>query len=237
MNACVVNVATGSYLKGQKRLAAVCEAQGVQGSYWRDMVPSGAPSHTDVPYAFKAYALHDVEVTRGCDVLLWCDASILPIAPLQPLFAKIEREGVWLARNGWTNYQWTANEAYGILLPEYSLNDARAVNGGIQHVVATAFGVDVRHPVGRAIFDDYFRFASETRAFCGPWINTAGNTPDKPPRYGNCGPEDVLGHRHDQTALSVLAWRYGVKLTEPPEIFAYKGGETDATILVADGGY
>ena len=65
----------------------------------------------------------------------------------------------------------------------------------------------------------------------GPWRNDA-TTP--------CGGPDVLGHRHDQTALSVIAARAGCKLTEPPEFFAY-GKHTEAVdprvILLADGAY
>ena len=51
------------------------------------------------------------------------------------------------------------------------------------------------------------------------------------------GPLDVLGHRHDQTALSVIAWRLGCVLDAPPDTFAYKGGENEKTILIADGAY
>ena len=46
---------------------------------------------------------------------------------------------------------------------------------------------------------------------------------------------DVLGHRHDQTALSVIAWRLGVQLTNCPRWFSYAGGETEETCLIAKG--
>ena len=71
-----------------------------------------------------------------------------------------------------------------------------------------------------------------------PWVSLTSspkpwrNTPETP-----CGDAGVLGHRHDQTALSVIAWQQGLKLTNPPEIFAYKGCETAETILIADGAY
>jgi len=50
----------------------------------------------------------------------------------------------------------------------------------------------------------------------------------------------VRGHRHDQTAASVIAWRLGFELTNPPNIFAYgRAGEAhdERTILLADGSY
>jgi hypothetical protein len=170
--------------------------------------------------------------------LLWCDASILPIRDLEPIWYRLERDGFWISNNGWTNAQWTADSAYPDLFnwsvggePNPSLGDMRAINRNIPHAVATAFGLNIHHPTGAAILAEYYRLASETKAFCGPWKNT----PETP-----CGPPEVLGHRHDQTALSVLAWRNGCALTNPPEIFAYhdpKKAPAESTILLAHGGY
>lgn len=220
MKGCVVNVATGAhYIKGQKRLVASL-GSGASNLVWTNMLPVGAPPHSEIPYAFKAYALKDA-ADRGNSLLLWADASILPIASLGPLFDRIYDDGYWISRNGWSNFEWTADSAYADLgiTPEQ--------NRDIPHVVATTFGVNALHSVGRAILNEYVRLA-KTRAFVGPWRNCA-ETP--------CGPPGVLGHRHDQSSLSVIAWKLGLKLTDPPAVFAYKGGETAETILLADGSY
>ena len=217
----IVNVATGRYVKGQERLVSAfaheyCVAR------WHDMMPDGCQTHAERPYAFKAYALHDA-AAAGMDVLLWCDASIVPgPRPLEELWEKIEQDGIWFSNNGFSNYEWTADSAY----PD--LGVTREENRRIPHVVATAFGLDLRKPIGWNFLAEYYRLASETRTFCGPWKNT----PLTP-----CGPADVRGHRHDQTAASVICWRLGVHLSDPPEWFAYRGGETEKTCLVADGAY
>jgi hypothetical protein len=239
MTRAIVNVATGRYLKGQERLIEAVEPYraGASFHYWQKE-PEGCPAHSDVPYAFKAFALK--EASKHADILLWCDACILPIRSLEPLWERIERDGYWISRNGYSNAEWTAESAYPDLFeldgdevcaredgPSW-LEEAAAVNKEIPHVVATAFGLNVKHPRGKAILAEYYRLASETRAFCGPWKNT----PETP-----CGPEDVRGHRHDQSALSVLAWRNRCTLTNPPNVFSYKGGETAETLLVADGAY
>lgn len=217
MNGFIVNVATGDhYVKGQKRLLA----SGVPVLAWTNVLPAGSPPHSQVPYAFKAFALQDA-AARGNSLLLWADASILPIAPLGPLFERIARDGYWLSRNGWMNSEWTADAAYA------DLGISREDNASVPHVVATTFGLSTNHSMGRAILAEYLRLA-KTKAFCGPWRNC----PQTP-----CGGPEVLGHRHDQTALSVIAWKLSLKLTNPPEIFAYKGGETDETILLAAGDY
>lgn len=254
----VVNVATGSYVKGQQRLFAALDRKAAARFFWTHELPHGCPTHREVPYAFKAYALKQV-ADQGATTLLWCDACIVPVKPLEPLFERIERDGYWIGNNGYTNYEWTADAAYPDLftpnlmlsfqveraarkLEEISGNElAREVNRTIPHVVATAFGISTAHPTGRAILDEYYRLASTTKVFCGPWWNELH--PDCPghhegnDRFARFSRADVRGHRHDQTALSVIAWRTGCQLTNSPDIFSYKGGEDERTVLVADGAY
>lgn len=222
MSRCIVNVATGNYIVGQQRLRACLEAVGERASFmtWENKLPLGCPPHHDIPYAFKAYALaHAIE--SGYDTLLWLDACIVPTRELNELWERIERDGYWFSKNGYANGEWTCDAAYEFLGVD------RDLNFQIPHVVATAFGADGRHATGRAFLDEYTRLA-KTRAFCGPWGNENGQASADP---------RVKGHRHDQTAASVIAYRLGMELTDPPAIFAYKGGETDATLLVADGAY
>lgn len=234
----VVNVATGRYVKGQTRLMTACAAQGVSTVLFRDFLPKGSPSHQDVPYAFKAYALKEAE---RCNVwtLLWCDACILPVKMLGPLLDRIERDGYWMCRNGFKNSEWTADSAYPDLFPEYLTEDARLVNARIEHVVATAFGISLAHERGCAFLNEYYRLASETKAFCGPWTNAPLDTDSRvfTAAVHPCGPVTTHGHRHDQTAASVIAWRLGFELTSAPDIFAYAGGADERTVLVADGAY
>lgn len=250
----VVNLATGPFVKGQQRLNDALHRSRITFFYNRGSLPPGCPAHSAVPYAFKAFAIKAAADT-GLTTLLWADACILPVKALGPLWERIERDGYWIGNNGWTNYEWTADSAYAPLFglnaegwPEHphglalSVTHAKELNRQIPHVVATAFGISLAHPIGRAILDEYYRLASTTKAFCGPWQNAnylGDGWPyaENPPRLMPCGPSDVRGHRHDQTALSVIAWRLGCKLTNSPEVFAYKGGETDETILVADGAY
>lgn len=227
----VVSVATGPYYpRGQARLAMALNGTRFIG--WTNEFPPGSPSHADVPFAFKAYALKAAS-EAGATKLLWCDACMYPVKPLDRVWAEIESKGYLIFANGWMNSEWTADSAYA------DLDVTREENETIPHVVATAFGLDLEQEVGRAIFSAYLRLAG-TKAFCGPTWNS------RHPKCGSnagaapCGPETTLGHRHDQTALSVIAHRAGCVLTLPPDIFAYgKLGEVfdDRTVLIADGAY
>jgi hypothetical protein len=106
-------------------------------------------------------------------------------------------------------------------------------------VIATAFGLDLENPQGAAFFGEYLRLA-KTRAFCGPWYNR--RHPDyahyaPSPRNGEWADLKVLGHRHDQTAASLIARRLGLSLTDPPKWIAYYPHETAETVLSVDGRY
>lgn len=250
-NRVVVCVATTPYYRqGRDRLAGAIERQ-----EHAEMLKVGDylnkwPTHAQKPYAFKAYAL-ELAAFRDFDTLLWADACMLPVQDMQPLWERIERDGYWMSRNGYTNYEWTADSAYPDLFPVHfrdllpgrALESARETNRNIPHVVATCFGISLRHPMGRTFLERYYRLAAETNAFCGPWKNlnhldSVGGV--QTARESVCGPADVRGHRHDQTAASVIAHGLGFVLTNPPEIFAYgKQGQPfdPRTIMIADGSY
>lgn len=242
MSRVVINFSTGHYRVGQMRLLNAIRGQDVDVSVnENDAFPRGWPSHQERPYAFKAYSLHATSIAYR--QLLWCDACIIPLRSLEPIWAHAKEHGVWMCANyGFSNYTWTADSAYLDLF--YGWKDCfkgeptsdsklRDINRMIPHAIATAFALDLEHPKGRAFLDEYYRLASETQAFCGPWTNGPA-TPDG--RTAPCGPPDVKGHRHDQTAASVIAWRLGIQLAEPI-LFSYKGGETEETILLAAGDY
>lgn len=237
MRRAVVNVATGEhYLAGQKRLvdALTWQPEPIPDFYGWDRMPRLWPRHSERPFAFKAFALRQA-AEAGVDLLLWCDSCILPIRSLEPLWGRIERDGYWFANNGWDNYTWTADSAYPDLFRNLYPELACAANRTIPHVVATAFGLNLRSEIGAAFLAEYYRLASQTNAFCGPSRNS--NCPDMSLPNSDaapCGPPDVRGHRHDQTVASVLAWRLGMKLTNCPEIFSYPPAH-ESTILLADG--
>jgi hypothetical protein len=250
MRRAVVCVATTPYYqRGQARLAGFGQHIGAAELVMLKQEPPGSPVHSEVPYAFKAFALQQA-ADAGADLLLWCDASILPVRSLEPLWKRIQHDGYWFSQAGWSNYEWTADSAYQDLFPVLEnepIETARSFNRQIPHVVATAFGLNLGHPKGRAFLEEYYRLASKSRAFCGPWSNA-----DHPDHFGAqwrwqpntrcapCGPPDVRGHRHDQTAASVIAWRLSFQLTSPPDIFAYGRADEphdERTLLLADGSY
>jgi hypothetical protein len=236
----VVNVASTPHTqKGQARLMAALESLGENTYYMarhymarHEQQFGNSPLHSQIPYAFKSYALAFAR-DEGAETLIWADACILPIRSLEPVWEKIERDGYLLMNNGFSNYEWTADSAYPDFFARmYGKEDRawpsriealRAINQGIPHTVGGFFGLSMRHELGRAFLAELYRLASTTRAFCGPWTGGVG-----------------VQHRHDQAAMSVIAWRLDMELTDCPEFFAY-GKSSDVhdvrTVVIADGAY
>lgn len=210
MKRCIVNVATQRFVPGQQRLRRSFSDETVL--CWTNAYPPGSPQHHENPYAFKAHGIKAAQ-DAGYDLVLWADACILPHGSIEPLWDRIAECGYWISNNGFRNSEWTCKEAYPLL------GVTEGENRQIPHVVATTFGLNLRSEVGAAAFAEYFRLA-QNGSFRGPWTGGVG-----------------VQHRHDQTALSVVAYRLGMVLTNPPAWFSYRGGETAETVLIADGAY
>jgi hypothetical protein len=233
MRRCVVNVSTGvDYRALQGRLSQQLDYFGhCEKRLWIEPLPKSWPKHENIPYAFKAHALK--EASFNVDLIAWMDSAILPLRSLEPFWDRIEREDYFIPANPPDmNYTWTAESAYDDLFPDMPTEEAKALNKIIPHCSSSVFGMNLLSEIGRTIFFEFCRLA-DTRAFIGPWANSDG--PDKD-RYtvdylkalyltAPCGPPDVRGHRHDQTALSVIAWNLGLELDT--EMYAHPEGHPE----------
>ena len=76
---CIVGVATGPFAVGQDRFRHNKFVVDDDSDFiaWNGCVPPGSPSHFDMPYAFKAWAIK-FAVEAGYTSILWADAPILP---------------------------------------------------------------------------------------------------------------------------------------------------------------
>jgi len=223
MSRCIVSVGTGNHRGKLARLTDQVFALGENFFFWDGYLPMESPSHEEAPYAFKVWALRTV-LTRSeglhHDVLLWLDSSIIILKPLAPIWELIEQQGYWFSRNH--NYS-TGNWASDASLPILGITREEAF--GIPQIVATSFGLDLRQPVAQD-FLSRWRDLALAGAFAGPWSNEHGEASSDP---------RVKGHRHDQTAASVLVHRMGLNLTVPPEYFSDEGFPYDErTILTTD---
>ncbi len=256
----VVNVSIGQHWqRGGTRLAGLLDSIG-QPHRVQHHLPDGCPSHQKLNYAFKAHAIA-AAAKAGHRRIMWLDSSMVPGPaameggrPLGRIWDWAAEHGAWASANGnFTNYEWTADSAYPDLFPECRgreqegdqaliMNLARCVNRGIPHLSSGAFAFDLDHHKGAAAFGEFCHLGMNTRAFHGPWwnLNCPQSRHHDPRKSGICGPSDVQGHRHDQSSLSVVMWRLGIPISDTadgPNLFAYPGGVTEETVLIADGEY
>ena len=208
MKTCVVSVAIGSwYPRGQVRLAKSLTEQGYNGDllFWNGEYPPGSPTHREAPYAFKICALEHARA-RGYDVALWADCSIWFVKPPTPLFDTIGERGYWFMTQGWNVGQWCSDDA----LPKLKITREAAFK--MPMVAATFFGLDFRSEDSIKVLE-WQRSRCDDGTFVGSWTNELQQVSMCP---------GVLGHRHDQTALSVIIHKRGLVMDYPPSFFAYQ---------------
>lgn len=193
----MVNYATGGFVKGQERLVASCRALGQDVACYG--VEDRFTPHSEIPYFFKCQAL--LEAAKRALVLLWADASVFASGggPLEPVFEYIEREGYYLQNQGWNNAQWCHDRALAAF--GYTRDEAETqcqVLGGF-------WGVSLLHPTGRLLLEELVKHSD---LFKGEWSNT---------RKTESLDARCLGHRHDQSVMSLLAAKHGLKTPWPEE--------------------
>lgn len=227
MNPCIINLGRGAwYPRGQARLkeSLASFGNGATSYLWSDESQIGAPYHHDVPYAFKPAAFNYAK-SQGHDVVLWCDCSVWAIRNIQPVFDHIKDHGHVLFAGGWNCAQWSTDKAL------HNLGVTRDQAESMPMFMACCMGLDVTTENGQKFLERWTALSLDNETFPGPW-NNQGGVASKDPR--------CQGHRHDQTAGSVIAAQLGMPLTIGHEThFAYyydKMSEIkDSVCLLAQG--
>jgi hypothetical protein len=202
---CFVNVSVGGpYPLGQQRLLASIDKHCPtwQRHMFTDRFPAGSPSHADVPYAFKHYALRSAQ-RAGHTMLVWIDSSCVLIKPPTGLVAAAREDGYAVSCDGWDCGQWTSDEM------ACHFGYSRSELSQLPTCAATCYALDLAHPVGRRILA---MLEDAELVFKGDWRNVEGSV-SKDPR--------CRGHRHDQAALALILYRQHLPMTTHPNWFAY----------------
>jgi len=189
---------TGWYREGQARLIKSLWANGFVGDYlaFSDALELQCPPHSQVPYAFKVYAIHKARAL-GYDVVFYGDASIYAVGSVAPFLGRAEIIGYYLEATEHNLGTWCSDAA----LRQLRIDRETAFT--IPTIVAGCVAFDFRKPIANAILDQWFELANDGITFKGSWNNTHGEVSADP---------RVRGHRHDQSALSGLAHRLSLKL-------------------------
>ena len=199
MKICLVNFAKGSprYIKGQSRLKKTFIDNGYEGDfafYTDESQLKGCPLHKEVPYAFKAYALTE-QMKKGYDILIWADSLITLEKPFIQVLKRIKENGHILLLNGWNTGQWCSDKAL------VTLGITREESFTYPHMMACLMAWDCSIERNKEFLRQY-QARAEDGTFKGDWKNN---------KLQVSADKRVLGHRHDQTAASVIGTNLGIK--------------------------
>ncbi len=191
---CIVNVALGTwYPQGQARLRCSLEEVGYDGVlHFLTTLPAGSPPHEEVPYAFKTYAMR--EAAEKHRYLLWLDASMIALRPLTPIFERVREHGYFLLHGAYKAGEWMSDRMLAMTGRSREEFMARP------NLLSGCVGLETRHAIGAEVLDRWCA-AAKDGSFIGAWTNENGQVSSDP---------RVRGHRHDQSALDVIAQHLGL---------------------------
>lgn len=155
----------------------------------------GAKPHSEIPYAFKPYAIQKA-VNMGYDSILWCDSPIIAVKDLEPVFQHIERESYLFFDNiGHPLGRWTNDKA----LKHFEMSREQAML--TKMIMACCMGFTFQKVSSTTVtqrplfFNEYHDLANEL--YPGSWDD----------------------HRHDQTVMSFLIDKYGLEILNGQQTF------------------
>lgn len=195
----LVNFAKGKwYPAGAARLMRSLTDVGFahETRFYTDESELGVPSHDEAPYLFKLGAL-EIAQREGVDIVIWADAAIRAIAPLDRMIQHIAAHDYSFMSSCGVGEQhmcgvWTNDR----MLEHFKLSRDEAM-GWEQHS-ACCFGLRLGSPAVQQLLREWRDAAP---CFPGAWDNSR-RTESNDPR--------CRGHRHDQAALSIIAHRLGM---------------------------
>jgi hypothetical protein len=175
-------------------------SHGYEGTWlgWQSDLPTGSPSHNEAPFGFKPFCLMEA-VARGYTTVLWMDASVVPVGPINSMFQHIEENGFLFFEEDHSVGEFCGDAALE------TLGLTREKSFELRSCWACVIGLNLNQPLSRCFLEEWARLAKDGKTFAGPkWSGVKGF-----PRTASADPR-VKGHRYDQAAASVLAHRLGL---------------------------
>jgi UDP:flavonoid glycosyltransferase YjiC (YdhE family) len=183
------------------RLEASLSRQGYEGDFasWENEYPAGSPSHFDSPCGFKPFCFLEA-AAKGYELVLWLDATVEAIRPIDLLFDQIAHDGYLFFAEEHSVGEFCKDDALA------TLGITREASFTLPSCWACAIGLDLRQERSRRFLDRWKTLALDGITFPGPrWSGLRGF-----PATASTDPR-VHGHRYDQTAASVIAWQLDMR--------------------------
>jgi hypothetical protein len=163
----------------------------------------GCELHENNPYSFKIAAFEQAR-KQGYTSILWLDSSVFAVAPVEPIFERLEQQGLVFQDAGHWLGEWSNDNclSYFLLTRDKAMDLRMIGNAGF-------LGLDFNNYKANLFFDRW-QAACSSGLFKGEWNNNE-LTESKDDR--------VRGHRHDMSCSSAIVHQLGIF------DLAYKGDE------------
>lgn len=187
---------------------------------YRKNWPPNSPSHGEVNYAFKLYAI--LEARRlGATQILWLDCSCHALRSLEPLWKEIETTGYYLIHGEDRLGNWSSDDCLqGFELTRDDAMDIKLLSG-------TIVGLDMTKGVAQAFLGSWLAYAAP-RHFNGTHKSSLKPNQPIPEEEGKRMSDDprCQGHRADEPYTTISARRLSMKST-PIATSHFYGGYGD----------
>ena len=190
---CIINVGIGGwYPSGTQRLrdTTIEYLNNIDILTWSDILPEGARSHKESNYGFKTYAFREA-FAKGYENVLWCDSSIYAIKDIHSIFEKLNKDGHYFIDNGFS----LAETATDRLLNFESMSRLEA--SSIPELTTCVFGITEK------VLNVYLQWLIYEQNDLFNGSRTHDPKDSGHPMFKFC--------RHDQSALSLAAYKFKVK--------------------------
>jgi len=175
---------------------------------WDKEFPKGSPKQQDAHGAFKPFCFYEA-LKAGYTKVLWCDASTRVKRSVDPLFDLIRSEGYVIFQETHSAGEFCTDAA---LKP---LGITREESFDIPSCWSCVLGLDLENERSVKFLQSWRDRAADGVTFVGPkWSGILGW-----PATASADPR-VKGHRYDQTAASVIAFRLGMNVWQDRETFS-----------------
>lgn len=230
---CIISYANGLYKNGLRRLEDSLKKISFGGDikFWYDDLPQGSPDPREVPMAFKAYAFQKAK-RDGYDYVLWIDATGIAIRSLDKIFKKIKEDGYYLPGHFSAPVgEWSSD----LMLKEFDISREEAMN--IPEALTFMIGLNFKKEIGNSFLNEFTKLTTKQEAWRGAGINIPTQDTFNNDYLQISKDARVKGHRHEQTASSLISYKLGMKHT-PYYFFDIQGyaktGKDYADIIPID---
>jgi hypothetical protein len=195
-NLAFVTFASGGYLKLLDKWKSSIEKYSSESDMFifTDFSQLGCPSHEEVPYAFKPYAIERIK-SMGYDIVIWCDSCIRLVKDIKMLIPEIKSRGVFLQNDpNHTIGDWANDRSLQYL--NVTRDDAMKLPAIYACIMAFDFTQEISLE-----FLHRWKKSADDGIFQGKW-NNEQKTESQDVR--------CKGHRHDQTCAELISYQLNI---------------------------